>query len=277
MQKEGRMWQKQKGWLWVAAFAGIMATGWIVTPQEPFGCCQADVSSVPDASFAQSVEVTAKTEPEKEDEPKIVCLTFDDGPSKNTPEVLSILKQEDVPATFFVVAAENNEKHLPLIQQEVQNGHQVALHSATHEYKKIYASTQAFWDDIEQLKQKIGPYVDVQAIHYLRFPGGSTNTVSHKYGGASIMKNLKEQAETKGYHWIDWNVCAGDAVGGHPSAEKIFNNVKKEADGKAVCVVLMHDTAVTKNTVEALPRIIEWFKQQGYQFCTIEQMKTLTQ
>lgn len=91
------------------------------------------------------------------------------------------------------------------------------------------------------------------------------------------MKNLKEQAETKGYHWIDWNVCAGDAVGGHPSAEKIFENVKKEADGKAVCVVLMHDTAVTKTTVEALPRIIEWFKQQGYQFCTVEQMKTLTQ
>ncbi len=276
MEKVGSIRKNKKFWLWVAAFAVVIMAGWLVAEEEPFGCCKADISQVPDAKFAQANAVMASKEGDTEQNKKIVCLTFDDGPSKNTPEVLSILDEAAVPATFFVIAAENNEKYLPLIEQEVQKGHQIAFHSATHEYKKIYASTKAFWEDMEVLKQKISPYVDVESIHYLRFPGGSTNTVSHKYGGSSIMKNLKEQAENKGYHWVDWNVCAGDAIGGHPSAEKIFNAVKKEADGKDVCVVLMHDTAVTKTTIEALPRIIEWFKQQGYQFCTVEQMTALT-
>ena len=86
------------------------------------------------------------------------------------------------------------------------------------------------------------------------------------------MKDLKQQAEERNYRWIDWNVCAGDAVGGHPSAETILNNVKKDAEGKSICVVLMHDTAVTGTTVEALPEIIEWFREQGFTFCTVDQM-----
>ena len=115
--------------------------------------------------------------------PKIVCLTFDDGPSKNTRPILEILDKEQVPATFFVCAQDANEKYLPLVADIAAAGHQIALHSATHQYSKIYASTDAFWQDIRTLRQALEPYVDVAAIDWLRFPGGSTNTVSHRYGG----------------------------------------------------------------------------------------------
>ena len=184
--------------------------------------------------------------------------------------MLEILAAEEVPATFFVIAAENNQSRLPLIAEEVAAGHQIALHSASHEYSQIYQSTEAFWQDIDLLKERISPYVDTASLTTLRFPGGSTNTVSRKYGGKSLMQTLKLQAEEKGYRWVDWNVCAGDAAGGHPSAGQLVRNVQDEATGKTDCIVLMHDTAVTGNTVEALPEIIRWFRDAGYTFCTID-------
>ena len=207
--------------------------------------------------------------------PKIVCLTFDDGPSKNTRPILEILDKEQVPATFFVCAQDANEKYLPLVADIAAAGHQIALHSATHQYSKIYASTDAFWQDIRTLRQALEPYVDVAAIDWLRFPGGSTNTVSHRYGGRSIMKTLKAQAEDKGYHWIDWNVCAEDATASHPDAAQILRNIRRDADGQDTCVVLLHDTKATGQTVKALPDMIAYFREQGYTFCTVAQMDAL--
>ncbi len=203
---------------------------------------------------------------------KIVCLTFDDGPSSNTAPILEILKQKDVPATFFVTAQEVNQDYLPQLQRVVEEGHQVALHSASHRYADIYADTESFWLDIKALRQAISPYVEVENIHWLRFPGGSTNTVSHKYGGRDIMKRLVAQCEEKGYEWIDWNVSAEDATSSHPDAAQILENVRTGAEGRDLCVVLMHDTAKTDATVEALPEIINWFAEQGYHFCTVEEM-----
>ena len=118
-------------------------------------------------------------------------------------------------ATFFVVATGYNEKYLPLLTEAVSAGHQIALHSASHEYSDIYRSSDAYWEDIALLKERIAPYVDAESIRYLRFPGGSTNTVSRRYGGKGLMKQLKAEVEQKGWHWVDWNVCAEDAVGGH--------------------------------------------------------------
>ena len=202
-------------------------------------------------------------------------LTFDDGPSKNTRPILEILDKEQVPATFFVCAQDANEKYLPLVADIAAAGHQIALHSATHQYSKIYASTDAFWQDIRTLRQALEPYVDVAAIDWLRFPGGSTNTVSHRYGGNGIMKALKAQAEDKGYHWIDWNVCAEDATASHPDAAQILRNIRRDADGQDTCVVLLHDTKATGQTVKALPDMIAYFREQGYTFCTVAQMDAL--
>lgn len=273
MQSQENTKLKSSFYVWLAAFAAVLVFGWCATKPAAVGCSQSELTTIPDDRFVPQA-VAAEQQGESE---KLVCLTFDDGPSKNTPKVLDILAEKGVPATFFVIAAENNEKFLPIIADEVAAGHQIALHSASHDYKKIYQDPKSFWEDIDQLKEKISPFTDVARLTCLRFPGGSTNTVSHKYGGDDIMKTLKKQAEEKGYHWIDWNVCAEDAVGGHPSAEKIYNNVINEVNGQQICVVLMHDTAATGSTVEALPDIIDWFQNEGYRFCTVEDMLAVQQ
>lgn len=209
-------------------------------------------------------------------EGRYACLTFDDGPSENTAAILEILAQYQAPSTFFVTAQPVNEPYYDQLPLILAGGHQIALHSASHRYSDIYESTTAFWLDIKQLRQTLSAYVDVEDVNWLRFPGGSTNTVSHRYGGSGIMQDLIREAEEKGYHWIDWNVCGEDATSAHPDADAILHNVQQGAEGRDVCVVLLHDTAATDETVKALPDILQWFTDAGYRFCTVEQMYTMT-
>ena len=260
--------------------AGLLLTGFVAgiflgqTLSSPtVGCLESDLTPLPDTTFASSAPVSsAPSAPEPEPEPeKWVCLTFDDGPSKTTQAVLDALNAAGVRATFFVVATGYNDKYLPLIADASAAGHQIAFHSASHEYSDIYRSSDAYWKDIALLKERISPYAAVDSIHYLRFPGGSTNTVSRRYGGHDLMKQLKSEVEEKGLHWVDWNVCAEDAVGGKPSASTIFRNIVRETGEQTKCIVLMHDSNTTRTTAEALPDIIQWYKDQGFTFCTVEQ------
>ena len=263
--------------LWGAAFlaglAAAFAVGTCFPARGPAVCTEADLTVLPDASpFSPAASVTAVPEPQAEPAAmpeKWVCLTFDDGPSKTTPAVLTALNNAGVHGTFFVVATDYNETHLPLLTEAAAAGHQIALHSASHEYSDIYRSSEAYWADIALLKERIAPYVDAESIRYLRFPGGSTNTVSRRYGGKGLMKQLKAEVEEKGYQWVDWNVCAEDAVGGHPSADTIYRNVVRETGEQAHCVVLMHDSSTTRTTAEALPDIIRWYTDNGYTFLTV--------
>lgn len=248
----------------VAGFAAGAAPGFT-------GCTQQDLTPVPDTSAlcpaaAAFADNAGSAQPEK-----WVCLTFDDGPSKTTPDVLAALNTAGVHGTFFVVATGYNEKYLPLLTQAAAAGHQIALHSASHEYSDIYRSSAAYWKDIALLKQRIAPYVDAESIRYLRFPGGSTNTVSRRYGGKGLMQQLKNEVEQRGWQWVDWNVCAEDAVGGKPSAGTIFRNIVRETGEQTQCIVLMHDSATTRTTAEALPDIIQWYKDNGFAFLTVEQ------
>ena len=235
------------------------------------GCSTQDLTPVPDTSgFSPAASVFAPEDGGGEQPPeKWVCLTFDDGPSKTTPDVLAALKDAGVHATFFVVATGYNEKYLPLLTEASAAGHQIALHSASHEYSDIYRSSEAYWADIGLLKERIAPYVDTESIRYLRFPGGSTNTVSRRYGGKGLMQQLKAEVEQKDFQWVDWNVCAEDAVGGHPSADTIYRNVVRETGEQTRCVVLMHDSSSTRTTAEALPDIIRWYADQGFTFLTV--------
>ena len=235
------------------------------------GCSTQDLTPVPDTSgFSPAASVFAPEDGGGEQPPeKWVCLTFDDGPSKTTPDVLAALKDAGVHATFFVVATGYNEKYLPLLTEASAAGHQIALHSASHEYSDIYRSSAAYWKDIALLKQRIAPYVDAESIRYLRFPGGSTNTVSRRYGGKGLMPQLKTEVEQRGWQWVDWNVCAEDAVGGHPSADTIYRNVVRETGEQTHCIVLMHDSSTTRTTAEALPDIIRWYADNGYTFLTV--------
>lgn len=246
-------------------------------PTQPaVGCRQEELTAKPDTSILSPAVTTNALPEESSSAPaslpeKWVCLTFDDGPSKTTPEVLEALAQGGVPATFFVVATDYNEKYLPLLTEAAAARHQIALHSASHEYSDIYQSSAAYWADIALLKERIAPYVDAESIRYLRFPGGSTNTVSRRYGGKGIMKQLKNEVEEKQMQWVDWNVCAEDAVGGKPSADTIYRNVVQETGEQTHCIVLMHDSSTTHTTAEALPDIIRWYKDQGFAFLTVEQ------
>lgn len=235
------------------------------------GCSAQDLTPAPDtSSISSAVSAFAESAPGAAAMPeKWVCLTFDDGPSKTTADVLSALNAAGVHATFFVVATGYNEKYLPLLTEAAEAGHQIALHSASHEYSDIYESPDAYWRDIELLKERISPYVNAESIRYLRFPGGSTNTVSRRYGGRGLMKQLKAEAEQKGFRWVDWNVCAEDAVGGKPGADTIYRNVVHETGGQTNCVVLMHDSSSTHTTAEALPDIIRWYADQGFAFLTV--------
>lgn len=253
----------------VAGFAAGAAPGFT-------GCTQQDLTPVPDTSAlcpaaAAFADNAGSAQPEK-----WVCLTFDDGPSRTTPAVLTALDAAGVHGTFFVVATGYNEKYLPLLTQAAAAGHQIALHSASHEYSDIYQSSDAYWEDIALLKERIAPYVDVESIRYLRFPGGSTNTVSRRYGGKGLMKQLKSEVEQKGWQWVDWNVCAEDAVGGHPSADTIYRNVVHETGEQTHCVVLMHDSSSTRTTAEALPDIIQWYADNGYTFLTVAEALPLS-
>ena len=260
--------------LLAGAAAGFGLGLFFAVPAGP-SCQESDLTPVPDTGFVSPAPEAAPASSLPQEEPvpeKWVCLTFDDGPSKTTPDVLNALNAAGVHATFFVVATDYNEKYLPLLTEAAATGHQIALHSASHEYSDIYRSSEAYWADIVLLKERIAPYVDAESIRYLRFPGGSTNTVSRRYGGKGLMKQLKAEVEQKGWQWVDWNVCAEDAVGGHPSADTIYRNVVRETGEQTQCIVLMHDSATTRTTAEALPDIIQWYRDQGFTFCRVEQV-----
>ncbi len=231
----------------LAAALAAFAAGWLVPVRAPVGCRLNELTAAPDFSpFSPAAPVVAASDAGTPAAPSLpekwVCLTFDDGPSKTTPAVLAALDAA---------------------------GHQIALHSASHEYNDIYRSSAAYWKDIALLKERIAPYVDAENIRYLRFPGGSTNTVSRRYGGKGLMQQLKTEVEQRGWQWVDWNVCAEDAVGGHPSADTIYRNVVRETGEQTHCVVLMHDSATTRTTAEALPDIIRWYTDNGYTFLTV--------
>ena len=132
---------------------------------------------------------------------RLVCLTFDDGPSRTTPAVLEALAAEGVPATFFVVASESNESYLPLVQQAQQAGHEIALHSASHKYSDIYRSADAFWADIELLRQRLAPYVDAEELRSLRFPGGSTTRSATNTAAAASCSSSRSRPSSR--------ACAG--------------------------------------------------------------------
>ena len=258
----------------LAAALAAFAAGWLVPVRAPVGCRLNELTAAPDFSpFSPAAPVVAASDAGTPAAPSLpekwVCLTFDDGPSKTTPAVLDALDAAGVHSTFFVVATGYNEKYLPLLTQAAAAGHQIALHSASHEYSDIYRSSAAYWKDIALLKERIAPYVDTENIRYLRFPGGSTNTVSRRYGGKGLMQQLKTEVEQRGWQWVDWNVCAEDAVGGHPSADTIYRNVVRETGEQTHCVVLMHDSATTRTTAEALPDIIRWYTDNGYTFLPV--------
>ena len=189
-----------------------------------------------------------------------IYLTFDDGPSSITPQILDILKEENVKATFFVV--NHSSYYDQYIKRAYLEGHAIGVHSYTHNYGQIYSSSEAYFQDLNRMREKIynitGHYTNL-----IRFPGGSSNTVSNFNPG--IMSKLTKEVEDAGYVYFDWNVSSGDA-GGTTTSSGVYQNVIRSLGNYHTYIVLMHDAGGKTYTVNALRDIIRTAKARGYKF-----------
>ena len=191
-----------------------------------------------------------------------IYLTFDDGPSNNTSKILDILKQEDIKATFFLVNF--NSSYNPAVKRIYDEGHSIGIHSYTHNYKLIYSSVSAYFDDLNKMNDKIKT-ITGSDTKLLRFPGGSSNTISSFNKG--IMTTLVKEVTNAGYHYFDWNVDSSDAWSARNSNDvynNVINNLKKGTN-----IVLMHDLSSNEKTVNVLEKIIKDAKEKGYIFANI--------
>lgn len=191
----------------------------------------------------------------------VIYLTFDDGPSTNiTPQILDILKEENVQATFFIVDFGGTKTDI--VKRIVNEGHTIAIHGKSHIYKEIYKSVDDYMNNINYMNEKIKKLTGVDT-RITRFPGGSSNTVSRFNPG--IMTKLTKEVINHGYVYFDWNISSGDA-GGTKNAIGIYNNVVNGLRYNRANVVLMHDLNSKTYTKEALKNIIIYGKENGYIF-----------
>lgn len=188
-----------------------------------------------------------------------VYLTFDDGPQSGTTDViLDILKEEGVEATFFIT----NKGDDSLIKRMYDEGHTIALHTATHDYATVYASVDSYFNDLNTVNERV-KRITGEYSHIIRFPGGSSNTISRRYS-QGIMTTLTQEVVNRGYRYYDWNISSGDAAGGRPSPGDIKNNVVNALRKDRINMVLMHD--IKTYTRDALRDIIKYGKENGYTF-----------
>lgn len=215
---------------------------------DPTGVDDSNLYEVEDVDdMAKEAEIT-----DINDGIRQVYLTFDDGPSDNTDEILDILASYNVKATFFVVA-KNDEDSVRLYNRIVDEGHTLAMHSYTHVYSQIYADIESYKEDVLSLQEFLDNVTGIKPTIY-RFPGGSSNTVMN----IDIMDCIQFLSD-ENITYFDWNVSSGDATGnGYPAttiADNVINGVVKHDNA----VVLLHDASTKDATVAALPIIIEKF------------------
>lgn len=193
---------------------------------------------------------------------KKVYLTFDDGPSSITSQILDVLDSYGVKATFFTVC-HTDEEAIENMQRIVNDGHTIAIHSLTHSYSQVYASLSSFKEDVLGMQQFIYDNTGYKTFLY-RFPGGSSNTIAKCDIGECI-----DFLDDAGFEYFDWNVESGDATANMLPKDIIVNNVLSSLGDNEEYVVLMHDAEPKKTTLEALPEIIEGIQSRGYEILPI--------
>jgi peptidoglycan/xylan/chitin deacetylase (PgdA/CDA1 family) len=219
------------------------------------------------ASITRTVNVKAKQTgggdvggPQVDGTGKVIYLTFDDGPSDYTLELLKVLEKYNVKATFFVTGSAKLD-YLPMI---AAGGHSIGLHSVTHKYNEIYASDDAFFSDLYKMQSLVEAKIGYKTW-LMRFPGGSSNKVSKDYC-PGIMTRLTKAVEDQGFHYFDWNVDSDDA-GKAKTADEVFRNVTNGCAKKNNAIVLQHD--IKGYSVDAVERIIIWGLENGFTFAKL--------
>lgn len=185
---------------------------------------------------------------------KVVYLTFDDGPKKDTPELLALLKELDVPATFFLMGL--SVRAFPeYAKMIVDAGYAVGCHSMSHSYNRLKESTDYVARDIERFIKEMRTYTDPEFTTDLyRFPGGST----------SYSSKTKAFVRDQGYAWFDWNAMTGDAQYTFDSDREMLEYTLGQLEGKDVIILLMHESKV--RTRRILPDLVAYFRENGYEF-----------
>ncbi len=203
----------------------------------------------------------------KGSENKICYLTFDDGPTaKVTPAILDVLKEQDVKATFFMLGT-MMEKNPDIAKRAHEEGHLLANHSYSHDYHALYATGESFLDEIKKVENLIRNITGEEPFKLMRFPGGSQN--SGKYG--EHKQKYKLLLQENGYYYADWNALNGDAEGNNRAPEQLLGRLK-ETVMQDNTVVLMHDASTKMTTADALPSIIQYLKEQGYEFRRMDEI-----
>ena len=191
---------------------------------------------------------------------KVCYLTFDDGPHpENTAAILDTLKEYGAKATFFVIYKDSKEDRA-LYKRIVDEGHTIGVHTASHNYDKIYASVDAYLDDFDRMSRQIESSTGVKPDIF-RFPGGSVNGYNN-----SIYQELIAEMIRRGYTYYDWNASSGDASGSNVPVNTLVQNSLNTVGDKDRAILLMHDGTGQKNTASALPQIIEGLQEKGYEF-----------
>ena len=192
-----------------------------------------------------------------------VYFTFDDGPSEQTEEILDVLKNNNLKATFFVVG-KTDERSKELYRRIVDEGHTIGLHSYSHKYSDIYASKAAFLADLQKISDLIYQTTGQRTMLY-RFPGGSSNKVSNV-----DMQLLIQYLNESGYTYYDWNVMSGDASTQNFSAEVLTQNVMSGIKKNQTSIVLYHDADSRTATVKSLTDVIDQLIDMGAQILPID-------
>ncbi|SFT49843.1 Peptidoglycan/xylan/chitin deacetylase, PgdA/CDA1 family [Selenomonas sp. GACV-9] len=195
-------------------------------------------------------------------EGKVAYLTFDDGPDdKNTPAILDILRENDVPATFYVTGA-HAELHPDVLKRIFDEHHAIGNHSYDHDYKKLYPSVDGFLAEMQKTDDIIKNIIGFRPL-ILRAPGGVVGHFTEAYRTALT---------ANGYVEHDWNVSSADAAPGHPTAQDFIGNIDSQTDNKDFAIILMHSSEGHEETVKALPEIIRILKAKGFTFGVITPM-----
>lgn len=194
---------------------------------------------------------------------KIAYLTFDDGPSSNTFEILDILDEKNVTATFFVVGSAITKEGEDALRRMANEGHTIGIHSYSHICNQIYCSVERFLDDYNMVYQQIYEITGKRANIY-RFPWGSNNGYTK-----GIKDILLDEMKRRGFACYDWNVDSNDSVG-RPTLYSIRHNIEKDLEAHDYPIILMHDSGINKLTVKILPEIIDMIRDRGFEFDTLD-------
>ena len=250
-------WKMLRAFLLCIGAAALILAVFSVPAEEPIG---------------QSVYTLAADSPDLARPEKTAYLTFDDGPSSVTADLLNTLKEKQVRASFFVIGTGSSlrdEERNALWKREADEGHMIGLHTWDHgDYRRIYASADAYIGQLKKLQDAVSAATGKKAVCY-RFPGGSSN----HFCPVSAYREITARMKKDGLEYYDWNVDAEDAIGVHTTADSVAAHVIREAKKLQTPVILMHDIPTCRGSVEAVGRIIDALREACYDFDTVDHLK----